>query len=93
MKTTRCKAGKGQTGFTLIEILIVILVIGILGGIAVTQFGDVTRQARTNTAALTARSTATWNACRAKIALSFVDTANPTVAETASLATMCGATP
>jgi prepilin-type N-terminal cleavage/methylation domain-containing protein len=40
------KGLKNQSGFTLIELVIVIVVLGILGAVAMIQFGNITQNAR-----------------------------------------------
>ncbi|MBN1674512.1 MAG: type II secretion system protein GspG [Kiritimatiellae bacterium] len=43
-------AGRGRDGFTLVEIMLVVVIIGILAGLAVTRFTGRTEDARRNAA-------------------------------------------
>jgi general secretion pathway protein G len=47
--TSLAAAGGNQRGFTLVEILIVVVIIGILAAVVVPQFSNATYQARENT--------------------------------------------
>jgi prepilin-type N-terminal cleavage/methylation domain-containing protein len=54
---------RGQAGFTMIELIIVILVIGVLAAMSLPQFGNITDSASTNSDAYATAAEETYTRC------------------------------
>ncbi|MBF0159643.1 MAG: type II secretion system protein [Magnetococcales bacterium] len=59
---------QNEGGFTLVELIMVIVVIGILAAMALPRFSNVTGEATTATTALSTSSNQSLTECRAKAA-------------------------
>ncbi len=58
--------GRGSSGFTLLEVILVLVVVGVLAAMALPRFGNVSTEAKNATGTMSTNAKNTASECRAR---------------------------